>query len=155
MIQTRFHWFSFCLTSHQRVLCRTLSTSSHTPGDICQLATCTHCHISFPHSFSILVQLIFLSGIIYLLAGIGCIMHAHLSENDKVKNHWGLVVWRWSWKNEWMVIPVKVSWTSCKKWPWECIFASVKRHSLSFGLDPCSTVRTGRKVPGAVCFCSY
>lgn len=30
-----------------------------------------------------------------------------------------------------------------------------KKYNLAFGLDPSSTVRTGKKIPGAVCFCSY
>lgn len=35
------------------------------------------------------------------------------------------------------------------------LFLSVKKHNLAFGLDPSSTVRTRKKIPGAVCFCSY
>lgn len=34
-------------------------------------------------------------------------------------------------------------------------FCLRKKKNLAFGLDPSSTVRTGKKIPGAVCFCSY
>lgn len=46
---------------------------------------------SLPHQFSsqlsLFVQLISLSGIMGVLADVRFIMHAHVSEDDKVKNH--------------------------------------------------------------------